>query len=105
MQESRDNWSKVDIVAKVALPVLIFLLGTMYSCHQQALNGSEKVAQNVGSYVKGLYSESPQDRQYSLMMLEYERAKHPNEFAELVQAKVVPSLFVAANDENKQVKD
>lgn len=38
-------------------------------------------------------------------MLEIERKENPDKVAELFEAKVIPSLFTAANDENAQVSD
>lgn len=102
MAEPRDVWAKVDIAAKVALPILIFALGTMYSCHQKAIDDSAKSAERIATYVRSLYSDKPGERQYALAMLEIEKKKHPDEVGDFT-SKVVPSLFIAANDENPQV--
>jgi hypothetical protein len=106
MPESRDAWAKLDILAKVLTPVMLFGLGTLYSHYQNKAAGAQKAQDRVATLVKSLYSEKPEERLTAIYLLKREKEKHPGEVPDEILASAVPALVnIAINDRNAQVSE
>lgn len=79
MAEPRDGWAKMDILAKILTPVVIFGLGTWYNVNQNRATESQKVSDRIVSLVKSLSSDRVQERKAALALLQHEKAKPPIE--------------------------
>ena len=101
---TRDMWDKIDIVAKIMTPVVLFALGTLYNLHQNKLTESQKVADRVTSLVKSLSSEKADERKVALALLKYERAKNPNAVPDELLSLALPTLVqIAKTDPNAEI--
>lgn len=104
MPETRDTWSKVNIVAGVLTPLLIFVFGTVYGYQQNKAGEAQKTADRVATLVKSLHSEKPDERLTAIFLLKREREKHPEEVPDELLAGAVPALVnIAVNDRNAEV--
>ncbi|MDQ1636830.1 MAG: hypothetical protein QOF62_169 [Pyrinomonadaceae bacterium] len=104
MSDSRDSWSKVDIVAGVLTPILIFAFGVMYGSRQQKADEAQKSADRVASLVKDLNSDKPKEQLMAIVLLRREKQKHPEEVPDELLAGAVPALVnIAVNDRNAEV--
>ena len=101
---TRDLWDKVDIVAKIMTPVVLFALGTLYNLHQNKVTESQKVADRVTSLVKSLSSDKTDERKAALALLKYERARNPNAVPDELLSIALPALVqIAKSDPNAEV--
>ena len=104
MAETRDNWSKISIVASVLTPILIFAFGTVYSVQQDRMEQAQKSADRVTTLVKDLNSDKPNEQLMAIFLLRREKQKHPEEVPDELLAGAVPALVnVAVNDKNAEV--
>ncbi len=100
----RDFWDKVDILAKIATPIVLFGLGTAYNMHQSKIAESQKVADRVTSLVKSLSSDKVDERKAALALLKYIQAKDPNAVPEELLSIALPALVhIAKTDPNAEV--
>lgn len=101
---ARDMWEKIDIVAKIMTPVVLFALGTLYNLHQNKLTESQKVADRVTSLVKSLSSDKVDERKAALALLKYERARNPNAVPDELLSIALPALVqIAKTDPNAEI--
>ena len=101
---TRDLWDKVDIVAKIMTPIVLFALGTLYNLHQNRITESQKVADRVTSLVKSLSSDKVDERKAALALLKYERSKNPNQVPDELLSIALPALVqIAKTDPNAEV--
>ena len=101
---TRDLWDKVDILAKIMTPVVLFALGTLYNLHQNKITESQKVADRVTSLVTSLSSDKVDERKAALALLKYERSKNPNQVPDELLAIALPALVqIAKTDPNPEV--
>ncbi|MEO6726327.1 MAG: hypothetical protein ABIU20_01190 [Blastocatellia bacterium] len=104
MAEPRDGWAKLDILAKVLTPVIIFGLGTWYNVNQGKQAEAQKVSDRIVSLVKSLSSDKVQERKAALALIQYEKSKHPNDVPDELIAIALPVLIeTARNDPNPEV--
>lgn len=104
MAESRDGWAKIDILAKVLTPIMLFLLGTMYSYYQSKAAEAQKTADRVATLVKSLNSDKSDEKLTAIFLLKREKQKHPDEVPDELLASAVPTLVnIAVNDRNAEV--
>lgn len=100
----RDLWDKVDILAKIATPIVLFGLGTAYNLHQSKIAESQKVADRVTSLVKHLNSENVEERKTALVLLKYEKSKEPDAVPDELLTIALPALIqIARTDKNADV--
>ncbi|MBS1788619.1 MAG: hypothetical protein JST85_12900 [Acidobacteria bacterium] len=101
---TRDLWDKIDILAKIMTPVVLFALGTLYNLHQNGITESQKVADRVTSLVKSLSSDKVDERKAALALLKYERSKNPNAVPNELLSIALPALVqIAKTDPNAEV--
>ncbi len=101
---TRDLWDKIDILAKIATPIVLFAMGTAYNLHQSKIAESQKVADRVTSLVKSLSSDKVDERKAALALLKYEQAKDPNAVPEELLSIALPALVhIAKTDSNAEV--
>lgn len=101
---TRDLWDKIDIMAKIMTPVVLFALGTLYNLHQNKITESQKVADRVTSLVKSLSSDKADERKAALALLKYERARNPNAVPDELLSIALPTLVqIAKTDPNAEI--
>jgi hypothetical protein len=92
MSEPKDGWDKVDVVAKVLIPVVVVLVASMYTKQQKAMDDSQKTADRIVTLSKSLTSPNPQEQQFAIALLRDEKKKHPADVPDEVIAIAVPAL-------------
>ena len=104
MAESRDGWAKIDIIAKGLTPIMLFLLGTMYSYYQSKVAEAQKTADRVATLVKSLNSDKADEKLTAILLLKREKQRYPEEVPDELLATVVPTLVnIAKNDRNAEI--
>lgn len=104
MPEQRDRWSKLDIIAGILTPILIFSFGTIISIQQHRSDEAQKIADRVADLVKSLNSDRPNEQLTAIALLRLEKQRHPNEVPDELLSRAVPVLVnLAVNDRNAQV--
>jgi hypothetical protein len=71
MGEPRDGWAKIDIIAKALTPIMLFLLGTIYTHYQNKAAEAQKTADRVATLVKSLNSEKKEEKLAAIYLLAY----------------------------------
>jgi hypothetical protein len=92
MPEAKDIWSKLETVAKILTPVLVFALGTYYTYQQQQKSEAEKRFDRYISLGKSLSSENPIEQKLAMLMLKKEKEKYPDEVPDELLSMALPQL-------------
>lgn len=96
---TRDLWDKIDILAKIMTPVVLFTFGTLYNMHQTKINEAQKASDRVASLVKSLSSPNIEERKTALALLNYEKSKHPGAVPDDLLTNILPALVQLAKTE------
>lgn len=96
---TRDLWDKIDILAKIMTPVVLFTFGTLYNMHQTKINEAQKASDRVASLVKSLSSQNVEERKTALALLNYEKSKHPGAVPDDLLTNILPALVQLAKSE------
>lgn len=96
---TRDLWDKIDILAKIMTPVVLFTFGTLYNMHQTKINEAQKASDRVASLVKSLSSPNIEERKTALALLNYEKSKHPGAVPDDLLTNILPALVQLAKSE------
>jgi len=96
---NRDLWDKIDILAKIMTPVVLFTFGTLYNMHQTRINEAQKASDRVASLVKSLSSPNVEERKTALALLNYEKSKHPGAVPDDLLTNILPALVQLAKTE------
>ncbi|MEK7830889.1 MAG: hypothetical protein AAB401_07380 [Acidobacteriota bacterium] len=97
---TRDLWDKIDILAKIMTPVVLFVFGTLYNMHQNRVAESQRAADRVASLVKSLSSQNVEERKTVLALLSYESSKNP---AAVPEDLLLVLIQLAKTDRNAEV--
>lgn len=101
---TRDLWDKIDILAKIMTPVVLFTFGTLYNMHQTKINEAQKASDRVMSLVKNLSSPNIEERKTALALLNYEKSKHPGAVPDDLLTNILPALVqLAKTEKNSEV--
>jgi hypothetical protein len=104
MTGSRDGWAKIDIIVKGLTPIMLFLLGTMYSYYQSKAAEAQKTADRVATLVKSLNSDKAGEKLTAIFLLKREKQRHPEAVPDELLANAVPALVnLAVNDRNAEI--
>jgi len=91
MTESRDGWSKLDIVLKaivgVGMPAVLFLVGHQFTLQQQAAADANRQLERVTSLIQPLASDKPRERKLAIVVVGYlaKTNQLPPEFVPVLQ--------------------
>ncbi|MDX2042799.1 MAG: hypothetical protein SF097_16390 [Acidobacteriota bacterium] len=96
---TRDLWDKIDILAKIMTPVVLFTFGTLYNMHQTRINEAQKASDRVATLVKSLSSPNIEERKTALALLNYEKSKHPGAVPDDLLTNILPALVQLAKSE------
>jgi len=106
MPENRDWFTKVDLTAKILTPVMIFALGTMYSCRQSKVDLEQKTMDRMVSLCKSLSSSSPSEQKIALALINQQKKNYPNLISDEILAVALPEVIeVATNSKNADVAE
>jgi len=101
---TRDKWAKIDILAKIMTPVVLFAMGTLYNMHQNRIAEAQKVADRVTSLVKSLSSDKVEEQKAALALLKYEKSKNSAAMPDEFLNNVLPALMqIAKTHKNAEV--
>lgn len=96
---TRDLWDKIDIIAKIMTPVVLFTFGTLYNMHQTKITEAQKASDRVAALVKSLSSQNVEERKTALALLNYEKSKHPGAVPDDLLTNILPALVQLAKTE------
>jgi hypothetical protein len=104
VSEKRDWYAKADLVSKILTPVVIFFLGTMYSCQQKRIDVEQKSLDRVTNLAKSLSSANAGEQKVALALITREKQLHPDLIPTDILPVALPEVLqLATNSKNPEV--